>query len=53
MAYIKDLLKQPIPSIKNTAIDTLEDSFTGKYKAFRTILFSDPPRAPDIDLLNY
>jgi hypothetical protein len=53
MAYIKDLLKQPIPSIKNTAIDTLEDLFTGKYEAFRTTLFLDPLRALDIDLLNY
>ncbi len=53
MAYIKDLLKQPIPSIKNTATDTLEDLFIGKYKAFRTTLFPDPLRAPDIDLLNY
>ncbi len=53
IAYIKDLLKQPILSIKNTATDTLEDSFTGKYEAFRTTLFPDPLRAPDIDLLNY
>ncbi len=53
IAYIKDLLKQPIPSIKNTATDTLEDLFIGKYEAFRTILFPDPLRAPDIDLLNY
>jgi hypothetical protein len=53
MAYTKDLLKQPIPSIQNIATDTLEDSFTGKCEAFRTTLFPDPPRAPDIDLLNY
>jgi ribonuclease HI len=53
MAYTKDLLKQPIPSIQNIATDTLEDSFTGKCEAFRTTLFPDPPGAPDIDLLNY
>jgi hypothetical protein len=53
MAYTKDLLIQPIPSIRNASLDTLEDLFTGKYKALRTALFLNPPKAPDIDLLVY
>ncbi len=53
MAYIKDLLLQPIPSIRNTRLDILEDSFIGKYEALRTTLFPDPPRAPNVDLLDY
>ncbi len=39
MAYIKDLLLQPIPSIRNTRLDTLEDSFISKCEALRTTLF--------------
>jgi hypothetical protein len=53
MAYIKDLLLQPIPSIRNARLDTLEDLFIGKCEALRTTLFLDPPRAPNVDLLDY
>ncbi len=53
MAYTKDLLKQPIPSIRNANTNTLEDSFAGKCQAFKTTLFPDPPKAPEIDLSNY
>ncbi len=51
--YIKDLLLQPIPSIRNARQDTLEDSFIGKCKALQTTLFLDSPRAPNINLLDY
>ncbi len=53
MAYTKDLLKQPVPSIWNANTKTLEDFFTGKYQAFKSTLFPNPPRAPEVDLLNY
>ncbi len=53
MAYTKDLLIQPIPSIWNASTNAYEDLFSGKYAAFRDILFPDPPRAPDIDLCEY
>jgi len=53
MAYTKDLLIQPIPSIRNASTNTLEDSFTGKCQAFKSTLFPDPPKAPEIDLSNY
>jgi hypothetical protein len=53
MAYTKDLLLQPIPSIRNTRLDTLEDSFISKCEALQTTLFPDPPRTPNVDLLDY
>ncbi len=53
IAYIKDLLKQPIPSIRNANTNTLKDSFINKCQALKTTLFPDPPKAPEIDLLNY
>jgi hypothetical protein len=53
MAYTKDLLIQPIPSIWNASTNAYEDSFSGKCAAFRDTLFPDPPRAPDIDLCEY
>ncbi len=53
MAYTKDLLIQPIPSIRNPSTNSLEDSFTGKCQAFKSTLFPDPPKAPEIDLSNY
>jgi hypothetical protein len=53
MAYTKDLLIQPIPSIRNASTNTLEDSFSGKCQAFKSTLFPDPPKAPEIDLSNY
>jgi hypothetical protein len=53
MAYTKDLLIQPIPSIWNASTNAYEDSFSGKCAAFRDTLFPDPPRAPDIDLSEY
>ncbi len=53
MAYTKDLLIQPIPSIWNTNTNAYEDSFSGKCAVFRDTLFPDPPRAPDIDLCEY
>jgi hypothetical protein len=50
MAYTKDLLIQPIPSIWNASTNTLEDTFTGKCQAFKSTLFPDPP---EVDLANY
>ncbi len=53
MAYTKDLLIQPIPSIRNASTNTLEDSFAGKCQAFKSTLFPNPPKAPEIELSNY
>ncbi len=50
MAYTKDLLIQSIPSIRNASTNTLEDSFIGKYQAFKSTLFLNSPKAPEIDL---